>query len=83
MVFVPALPRPHDGVIRVAETAVDGARDRVEEAVSHTALLTSGRVAALVAAFIRHGRFGTDIGASEATTPVPRVPPEHRKGRSG
>lgn len=78
MVFVPDLPRPHDGVIRTVETAVSGARDRVELPVAHAGLLTSGRVAALVASFIRRGHFGIRSDAVEATAPAL----ENGKGRS-
>lgn len=56
-IFVPDLEPPHDGVVRVAETFVSGAADRIEVPVSHSGMLTSPHVAALVAAFVRHGRF--------------------------
>jgi len=83
MMFVPDLTRPHDGVIRVAETAVSGASDRIEVPVSHAALLTSGRVAALVAAFIRHGHFGAQVGARASSAPAASMSLENRKGRTG
>lgn len=46
-----------DGVVRVAETALEGMRDRVEVRVSHSAMLVSPRVATEVIAFLRHARF--------------------------
>jgi pimeloyl-ACP methyl ester carboxylesterase len=52
-----ALPRPHDGVVTVAETRLAGATDHVVLPVSHTALLFSRAVAAQAAHFLRHGRF--------------------------
>lgn len=60
MVFVPDLPRPHDGVVCVGETAVAGCADRVEVPVSHAALLTSKRVARLVGRFLRAGTFAAE-----------------------
>jgi len=52
-----ALPGPNDGVVRLEETAIDGARDRVVLRVGHSAMLLSARVAAQVAAFLRDARF--------------------------
>jgi pimeloyl-ACP methyl ester carboxylesterase len=52
-----ALPRPHDGVVTVAETRLDGATDHLVLPLSHTALLFSRVVATQAAHFLRHGRF--------------------------
>jgi pimeloyl-ACP methyl ester carboxylesterase len=51
------LPGPNDGVVRVAETAVDGMRARALVPLGHSALLVSHRVALLVERFISEGRF--------------------------
>lgn len=83
-VFVPDLRRPHDGVVRVAETDVSGASDRVEVPVAHAALLTSGRVAKLVASFILQGSFEAPTAALPPERPAPHLafdPPNRRKGR--
>ena len=53
----PALERPSDGAVAVAETDVPGAADRIVLPVSHSGMLVSSRVAEQVAAFLRHGRF--------------------------
>jgi hypothetical protein len=50
------LPGEHDGVVRVEETAVTGA-ERVLVPESHSPLVFSRRVAALVRGFLREGRF--------------------------
>jgi 8-oxo-dGTP pyrophosphatase MutT (NUDIX family) len=52
-----ALPRPHDGVVAVEETRLEGARDHIVLPLSHTALLFSRAVAEQAAHFLRHGRF--------------------------
>lgn len=52
-----ALPGPNDGVVRVAETAVEGMRDHIALHVGHSAMLLSARVAAQVQAFLEHARF--------------------------
>lgn len=51
------LPGANDGVVRVEETAVEGMRERAVVPVAHSAMIVSRRVAALVAAFLEHGRF--------------------------
>src|SRR5262245_59903810 len=51
------LPRPHDGVICVEETAVDGMKGCVQIAVSHSQMLLSSAVGGLVCPFLRHGSF--------------------------
>jgi len=48
------LPRPHDGVIRVEETRVEGAR-AVTVRASHVGLLLSREVAALLSGYFRSG----------------------------
>jgi len=53
------LAGPNDGVVRVLETEVEGATDRLELAVSHTGMLLSARVAAAAIRFLHHARFGT------------------------
>lgn len=52
-----ALPKPHDGVVAVAETYVPGMRDHIVLPVSHTAMLISGAVAHQACAFLAKGRF--------------------------
>ena len=48
------LPKPHDGVIRVEETRVEGART-VTARASHVGLLLSRKVAALLSGYFRAG----------------------------
>lgn len=57
MLFAPGMPKPHDGVIRVEETAVSGMSARTEAHVSHAGMLWSQRVGRLVTHFLLHGRF--------------------------
>jgi len=83
MVFVPDLARPHDGVIRVAETVVTGARDHVAVPAAHAALLTSRHVAALVADFVRQGSFDRSRGVGVGARSVHPVPLKNGKGRLG
>jgi len=52
-----ALPDASDGVVRVAETTLEGMRARVTVRVSHSGMLVSPRVAAEVIAFLRHAHF--------------------------
>lgn len=51
------LPGANDGVVCVAETAIDGMRERILLPVSHSAMILSTRVAAQTAEFLRSGRF--------------------------
>jgi pimeloyl-ACP methyl ester carboxylesterase len=51
------LPGPNDGVVRVAETAVDGMSGRVLVPAGHSALIVDRRVAQLAARFMAQGRF--------------------------
>ena len=54
---ISALPGENDGVVRVAETTVEGMSDRALVRAGHSMLAVSGRVAALVEHFLRTGRF--------------------------
>lgn len=47
----------HDGSVSVAETRLPGARDHAVVAASHSGMLFSGEVAALLVRFLREGRF--------------------------
>jgi pimeloyl-ACP methyl ester carboxylesterase len=51
------LPGDNDGVVCVDETTVDGMSDRALVRTGHSLLTVSGRVGALVAHFLRTGRF--------------------------
>ena len=56
-IVVPNLPRPHGGVIRVEETAVEGMKDCALVPVSHSHMLLSGLVGRLVCRFLLDGCF--------------------------
>lgn len=51
------LPRPHDGVVALAETCLPGISDHLALAVSHTGLVVSRVAAEQCAWFLRHGQF--------------------------
>jgi pimeloyl-ACP methyl ester carboxylesterase len=51
------LSGPNDGVVRVAETEVQGMRDRVLVPLGHSALIVARRVALLAERFMAQGRF--------------------------
>jgi len=51
------LESPHDGIVAVSETEVEGMTDRLVLPVSHMGLLLSRRVAEQAGAFLRYGRF--------------------------
>ena len=51
------LPGPNDGVVRVAETTVEGMHDRALVRAGHSALLVDRRVAWLAERFMAEGRF--------------------------
>lgn len=51
------LPGANDGVVTVEETTVTGMSERVALPVGHSQMLVSSRVADLVRAFLRDGRF--------------------------
>jgi pimeloyl-ACP methyl ester carboxylesterase len=57
MLIAPTLQRPHDGVIRAAETPVPGMAAYTEARVSHAGMLVSRRVGRLVGRFLAQGRF--------------------------
>jgi pimeloyl-ACP methyl ester carboxylesterase len=50
------LPGENDGVVCVAETAIDGMSDRALVHEAHSMLAVSGRVSALIEHFLRSGR---------------------------
>ena len=54
---IPGIPRPNDGTVAVAETALPGCADRLVLPVSHFGLLVSARVAQAAGHFLDHGRF--------------------------
>lgn len=56
--LVATLPGPNDGSVRLAETDVPGARDRLVLPVTHQGMLWSSRVAEQAIRFLRTGRFG-------------------------
>lgn len=51
------LPKPNDGVVSVAETQVECAKDSIVLPVSHSAMLVSPAVARAVCVFLRSGSF--------------------------
>jgi pimeloyl-ACP methyl ester carboxylesterase len=55
--LVSSMEGPNDGVIRVAETRLTGAKDHIEMNVSHSGMLVSADVADQVAAFLKRGEF--------------------------
>lgn len=55
--IAPDLPRPNDGVVTLAETAIPGVTQRVELKVTHTEMLVSRAVARQCCAFLRDGQF--------------------------
>ena len=58
--LIPALPRPNDGTVAVAETRLAAMTDHICLPVSHTGLLLSAEVARQCDAFLRGGRFRRD-----------------------
>jgi pimeloyl-ACP methyl ester carboxylesterase len=56
--LVGTLGRPSDGTIRVEETGIEGAADRVVLPVSHSGMLFSAAVARAAGTFLSTGRFG-------------------------
>lgn len=55
--IVPGLEGENDGTVNVAETELPGVADRLELPVTHSGLVTSGKVARAVIRFLRTGRF--------------------------
>jgi pimeloyl-ACP methyl ester carboxylesterase len=55
--MITKLPRPHDGMVTLAETSLPGIHDHLEMNVGHTALVLSASVAKQCIWFLRHGTF--------------------------
>ena len=55
--LVARLPKPNDGVVRVEETHVPGAKDSIVLRINHTGMLVSPAVARAACAFLRNGSF--------------------------
>lgn len=55
--IAPDLPRPHDGVVALAETAVPGVTQHIALKVGHAEMLVSREVARQCCAFLRNGQF--------------------------
>jgi pimeloyl-ACP methyl ester carboxylesterase len=55
--LVANLPKPNDGVVRVDETRVPGAKDSIVLRINHTGMLVSPAVARAACAFLRNGSF--------------------------
>ena len=53
----PDLATDSDGTVRIAETQLEGAADRIVLHVTHTSMVFSAEVARQVATFLRAGRF--------------------------
>lgn len=58
--LIGGLERPHDGTVTLAESEVQGARERITVATTHTGMLFSSATARQVCAFLRTGRFARD-----------------------
>jgi len=54
----PKLPSPHDGIVAVEETRIEGAKDFTTIHSNHTGMLFRRELAAQVTAFLREGKFG-------------------------
>ena len=52
------LPKPHDGVVSLAETAIPGMSERVIIPVNHMGLMFSAQAARLTERFLEYGSFG-------------------------
>lgn len=59
--WVTGVDGPSDGTVRVAETRLAAAGDRVELALTHLTLVAAPTAAAAVAGFLRSGHFPVDI----------------------
>jgi len=55
--LVARLPRPNDGVARVDETCVPGAKESIVLHINHTGMLVSPAVARAACAFLHNGTF--------------------------
>jgi hypothetical protein len=53
----PKLASPHDGIVCVEETRVEGARDAVTIHSNHTGMLFTRELAGQVTRFLREGKF--------------------------
>jgi len=56
------LPRPNDSLVAVVETQRSEIEETAELPVSHTGMLLSSRVAALVDSFLKTGAFADSVG---------------------
>jgi pimeloyl-ACP methyl ester carboxylesterase len=54
----PKLPSPHDGIVAVEETRIEGAEDSVLIHSNHTGMLFSRELAEQVISFLKNGHFG-------------------------
>jgi hypothetical protein len=54
----PKLPSPHDGIVSVEETRIEGAKDSVLIHSNHTGMLFSRELAEQVISFLKNGHFG-------------------------
>ncbi|HEY1772502.1 MAG TPA: alpha/beta fold hydrolase [Gammaproteobacteria bacterium] len=54
----PKLPSPHDGIVAVEETRIEGAKDSVTINSNHTGMLFSRELAEQVICFLKDGHFG-------------------------
>ena len=53
----PKLPSPHDGIVAVEETRIEGAKDSVTIHSNHTGMLFTRELAAQVELFLKQGTF--------------------------
>jgi pimeloyl-ACP methyl ester carboxylesterase len=53
----PGLPSPHDGIVAVDETRIEGAKDSVTIHSNHTGMLFTRELAKQVTAFLKDGKF--------------------------
>jgi pimeloyl-ACP methyl ester carboxylesterase len=55
--FFADIPRPHDGVVSLGETRMDGCADAICLRINHMGMIYSSQVAHQVCCFLRNGRF--------------------------
>jgi len=53
----PSLPSPHDGIVELEETRIEGAKDSVTIHSNHTGMLFTRELAEQVALFLKRGEF--------------------------
>ena len=53
----PKLPSPHDGIVAVEETRIEGAKDSLAIHANHTGMLFTRELAEQVAVFLKNGSF--------------------------